>query len=219
VLADTPVGYWHLGESSGTTAADSSGRGNSGTYRNGIVQGQTGPIANGDGAVRLDGTDDFVNVPDSASLSPTGTLSVEAWVYLDAYPATGQFFNIVNKANAYALQAEAHSAGTASLQFQVYHATGRVQTEAAKTVLKTGQWAHIVATYNGSTSVLYVNGVQVASVAQTGPVVDTATPLTVGAATKTLKGRVDEVAVYSTALSAARVQAHFAASTQASSTP
>ena len=35
VLADSPAAYWRLGESSGSSAADSSGNGNGGTYQNG----------------------------------------------------------------------------------------------------------------------------------------------------------------------------------------
>src|SRR5688572_12381423 len=39
VLADAPAGYWRLGETAGSTAADASARALHGTYRSGVVLG------------------------------------------------------------------------------------------------------------------------------------------------------------------------------------
>jgi hypothetical protein len=60
------VGWWKLDETSGTTAADSSGNGYDGTLMNGgtWVAGQL------DGALQLDGDDDYVEL-DIGSLIPT----------------------------------------------------------------------------------------------------------------------------------------------------
>src|SRR4051812_1334419 len=44
VLALSPIAYYRLGESSGTTAADSSGNGLNGTYNGGVTLGQPGGI-------------------------------------------------------------------------------------------------------------------------------------------------------------------------------
>ena len=56
VLADAPIGYWRLGEAPGSaSAADSSGRGNNGTYSSsGITLGQPG-FHGGDTAALFDG--------------------------------------------------------------------------------------------------------------------------------------------------------------------
>ena len=43
VLADNPVGYWRLDETTGTTAADSKGT-RPGTYANGVTLGQAGAL-------------------------------------------------------------------------------------------------------------------------------------------------------------------------------
>src|SRR5262249_31181202 len=74
-------------------------------------------------------------------------------------------------------------------------------------------WYHLVGAYDGSsgTGLAYVNGVQVKSAAVTGLEQNTAATFNIcdrgdGAP---FAGRVDEVAVYSGVLSAARVQAHF----------
>lgn len=76
------------------------------------------------------------------------------------------------------------------------------------------QWTHLVATYDGTTARLYVNGVQAASGAM-NYAANTAQPVRLAAgATETMPryffpGRLDEVAIYPTALSATRVPAHY----------
>jgi len=46
ILADNPVGYWKLDESSGTIAADSSSSGYDGVYH-GVTLGVNGPFCDG----------------------------------------------------------------------------------------------------------------------------------------------------------------------------
>src|SRR5260370_5349440 len=50
-------------------------RSNTGTYENGPTLGAPGLTGGGDTAVSFDGVDDFVFVPDSASLSPTSAVT------------------------------------------------------------------------------------------------------------------------------------------------
>ena len=74
VLADNPVSYWRLDESSGTNAADSKGS-NTGTYTNGPTLNQPGALAgDADTAVSFDGSDDYVTVPNSARLNITSAI-------------------------------------------------------------------------------------------------------------------------------------------------
>ncbi len=57
VVGHGPTLYWRLDESSGTTAADSSGNGNTGIYESGTTQGQPGaPIGDGDTATGFNGS-------------------------------------------------------------------------------------------------------------------------------------------------------------------
>ena len=80
VLANSPVSYWRLGESSGTTASDEQGA-NDGTYNNSPTLGATALLsAVSDSAVELNGTDQYVSVGASASLQITGDLTLCAWI-------------------------------------------------------------------------------------------------------------------------------------------
>jgi hypothetical protein len=94
IVAKQPVGYWRLGERSGSAAADSSGNHRDGVYHGDPHFGEPGAIV-GDsaGAVRFGGHDDYVEIPDDARFSqPTSGrgLSVEAWLRPDVLTFAGQ---------------------------------------------------------------------------------------------------------------------------------
>ncbi len=76
VYNDDPDLYWRLGESSGTTAADSGRSLNDGTYRSGVTLGAAGAVA-GNSAATFDGGDDVV-YSNGAFSNPT-VFSTEAW--------------------------------------------------------------------------------------------------------------------------------------------
>jgi hypothetical protein len=79
VIADNPVSYWRLDESSGTTAADSKGS-NAGTYTNGPTLGQAGALPDtiNNRAASFDGVNDYVTVPYAAALN-TAQFTLEFW--------------------------------------------------------------------------------------------------------------------------------------------
>ena len=69
VVADTPVSYWRLGETSGTAAADSVGS-NNGVVKTGVTLGVAGAISNdANTAMRFDGAKGYVSVANAASLN------------------------------------------------------------------------------------------------------------------------------------------------------
>ena len=70
-------------------------------------------------------------------------------------------------------------------------------------------WTHLATTYDGATVRLFVNGTQVSSVAKTGAIATSANPLEIGGDAihgQYFAGRIDEVRVYNTALSATEIQ-------------
>jgi hypothetical protein len=94
VLAKRPVAYWRLGEQRGPVAADAASHAHDGTYRGAPAFGEPGPIRDdADGAVRLDGRHDYVEIPNSIHFSQPASgrgLTVEAWLRPDALTFAGQ---------------------------------------------------------------------------------------------------------------------------------
>ena len=79
VLADAPLGFWRFNETSGTTAADTSGNNHGGTYVGSPVLGGPGPISaeSPNTAVSLNGAGQKVTLPLLATPA-----TIEAWVRL-----------------------------------------------------------------------------------------------------------------------------------------
>ena len=75
------MGLWHADDASGTSLADASGNGHSGTFVGAPVWSTGGKFGY---ALELDGTDDYVTIPDGPSLdidSASGEITIEAWIY------------------------------------------------------------------------------------------------------------------------------------------
>src|SRR5438876_10051446 len=69
VLADHPVAYWRLNETTGAVMADVSGNGNDGAYAGAVTVAQPGALASdADTAVGFDPTSGAASVPSTASL-------------------------------------------------------------------------------------------------------------------------------------------------------
>ena len=84
ILSLSPVAYWKLDETSGTTATDSSGNGHHGTYTGTVT------LNNRDGAPTFGGG--YVTIPDSSAFTIGATgLTVFAIGYVTADSADSQF--------------------------------------------------------------------------------------------------------------------------------
>ena len=216
VLADAPAAYWRLGEASGTTAADASGNGRTGSYLNTPTLGVAGALAgDSNSAVAYNGTNEYVQVPYVAALNPT-SFTVEGWAYVTG--GQGTFRSLITSRDFAAGNSRGYIlyAGNDD-NWQFWSGNGAWEVLDGPPVTL-NQWTHLVATYDGASMRLYVNGVLAASQAA-GHLPNAQRPLRIasgntdGAANYFLPGRVDEVAVYASALSAARVQAHYVAGT------
>jgi hypothetical protein len=76
--------------------------------------------------------------------------------------------------------------------------------------LPVGRWSHLAVTYDGTVHRLYVDGVQVASRTESGPILRTSDPLWIGGNHpygEYFRGVIDDVRVYNRALSPVQVRA------------
>jgi hypothetical protein len=218
VAADSPVSHWRLGETAGTTAADATSR-NSGTYEGGPALGAASLLTSSstDRAVTFDGVNDDVRIPTSTSLGVSGALSIEAWIRPTRVPAAGAFASVLTKPESWSIQFNGPR-----LEFTVMQNSVRRRLQAAAGAVAAGSTYHVVGTYDGSTQRLYINGSQVASVALTGGASVTANDVRIASwngAKEFFAGTVDEAAVYGSALSSARVAAHWTAGSGSGPSP
>lgn len=221
VLADSPLDYFRLGESSGTTAvnAGTGGHGN-GTYVGSPTLGAAG-LLSGDAntSVDLSGSGQYVETADATPLYTA--ITVEAVIRPDS--VAGGRDIVGRRYNGNALnecwQFRVLDGGKLDLFF-VAGGTYYTSYQSASS-LSAGQTYHVAATWDGSNVRLYINGVLDGTHAHTAIPNNGSTKLRIGWSAfgspfeEYWDGRIDEVAVYGTALSGARITAHYDASVAA----
>ena len=88
VSSDSPLGWWKLDETSGTTATDSGSAGVNGTYTNTPSLNQTGPLTGAKGVSFDDGSSEDMTVGALTGSNVATAWSVEAWVKPDPADTT-----------------------------------------------------------------------------------------------------------------------------------
>lgn len=217
VLADTPKGYWKLGEGSGTTATDSSGNAHNGTYGSGVSWSNTG-VNETDDCVQIHQTaNDYMEVADHADFKPTVALAIEVWVARTAV-ANGneRIFDKMNTGNGHRIYLQSGS-DTINCNLRINGGDQTLTYDLGKTGY--GKFQHIVLTWAGTgTKVeLWVDKVKVVeSASNVTGTLDTVTTNIQwgrkGASDSTgdhLTGWLDEAAFYAAALNSTQIAAHF----------
>jgi hypothetical protein len=196
------VAAYGFDEASGTTVADASGSGNTGTISGATrtVDGRYG------GALSFDGVNDRVTVPHAASLALTTGMTLEAWL---APTSLGGWRTALLKERTGGLSYALYASDDAAAPTVYGRASAEVGPTGASPLALTA-WTHLGGTYDGTTLRLYVNGVQVATQALSGALAAGTQPLSIGGNGvwgEWFAGRIDEVRVYNRALTAADIQA------------
>lgn len=207
VLNDSPVLYWRLGESSGPTAEDATANNRDGTYT-GCTFSQAGAlVGDADTGVLFDGVDDRVQRVDEPALDLGDTFTMEAWV---KRASIGAIHAIMGK-----------GIGTYLLRFNSDDTLHLLQSQTADivgstiTITDTSAWHHVVGTKAGAAVFLYIDGADVTGTVSNATCADSGTEFRVGCDTgggvpeTHFHGSIDEAALYPTALSPARVLAHY----------
>jgi hypothetical protein len=218
VLADNPIHYYPLDETSGTTAADLGSLALAGgTYTGGFTLGQAAATTGLGRCVRLDGAPG--TLIDLGLFHAGDSITVEAWANLDPTANNNPSYHaiVARWDGSYELDFAPGDIGN----MVVKRDGNGFGLAAASTPSARGQWHHLVGVFSGGTVTIYVDGVK-GSEQTIGGVLQDAGPspdrVMIGA-TRTgsagsfnFKGLIDEVAIYDTALTPAQIRAHFRAS-------
>jgi hypothetical protein len=224
VLADSPIAYWKGGEASGVGFGDRSGiHGFGGLYAGSPTLGATALISGDTStAVTYNGTSQYALTDDQPEFDSGGFNTVESWIKTTATTgapifvardsgvnssASGRSFQLgLNLGKPYV---------TAFIAASLPAFTGTVVTITGPTSIADGNRHQVAFTYDGTTLILYVDGTAVASTTSAGFLAlswqlsigcrwtSSATAASLTAAT------IGHVSYYGTALSAARILAHY----------
>lgn len=232
VLGDNPYLYYRLGETSGTTAADTSGNGRSGTYTGSPTLGEPGAATVGDTAVTFDGINDY-----AAATNSTGFGSVmdgSSFEFILSTTTTNRLrlfgtYNLgTNTAVEITLNENGFGNGALANGVRLYlRADGGTDLGATFTnaSLFSGDFHHLVLTYDSTGGANRVTAF-VDGVAQTMTYTNSNAPSNFsnfgfdptlgarnvrGAIGSFFPGTIDEFAMYDTVLSETEAGAHFAA--------
>jgi hypothetical protein len=220
VLADAPSGYWRLGETTGTVAADATAYGNAGTYQGGVALGVPGAVqGDPDLAARFDGVDDRVGMGDPANgVLDFGTadFSVEAWITTVVNGEQTVIGKGVSGTSGprWMITVTDDSGHAGQLRATIHDGTVMRQGYSLSRV-DDGTWHHVVVRFDRDTGIsFYVDAVASGSLSGAMPgSVSSSGSLQVGKISgyPYFRGDIDEVAVYAHLLAPDRIQAHWGA--------
>ena len=218
------IGYWRLGEASGTTACDVTGS-HDGTYAAGAsgstLLGRPGALSGDpDTATHFIGTGQAV-VPHAAALNLNGAFTVELWIKPETLPSSG-FPSVLRKGHSELTGGGGgwllyYQPDTRRLSFK---RDAYEQPPSGWTVGPPGTWSHVAIAYDGTvanTLRFYLNGTLMGT--RTGPpggysALSSTDPVQIGHGDgDSADHTIDDVALYSTALTSADMVQHYQAGT------
>ncbi len=195
--AALPLGFWNFDESSGTTAFDSFGS-NNGTIANAT---RTSGIKGG--ALYFNGTNGNVNITSTPALSPADAITMMAWVYSQENK-TAKIFQ-KGDWDGHGIRQDVWKGWSCGIRMD--NDTGHsLEWNNGRPILN--EWYHLAMTYDGALLAFYVNGRLWESKAVTGKLKVNTRNISVGsdnAVQKFFKGKIDEVVLYGSALSAQEI--------------
>lgn len=205
ITLPNPVVYYAFNETSGTTAADSSGNGKNATLAAGAgwAAGRQG------NALILNGSaTSYVSMP-SGIVSSLNNFTISSWIKLSSLSTWARLFDFGTGTETNMFLAP--SAGGGVTRFAIKYNNSAEQQVNASAGLSTGAWKHVAVTLSGTTGILYIDGVEVGrntSVTLKPSSLGTTTLNYIGKsqyADPYLSGLVDEFRIYNVALSPAQI--------------
>ncbi|MBI4146721.1 right-handed parallel beta-helix repeat-containing protein [Candidatus Woesearchaeota archaeon] len=162
------------------------------------------------GAYSFDGVNDHVVVPDSDSLDIQNAIALEAWVNYDSLTSFDRIFgkytgSCASPFRVYGLELASGNKFCLVLS----DGTNDFGCLSSTTSISTGQWYHVVGTYDRSTKRIYVNGVLENQTSETRALGVNGQPVRIGGdpagCSEFMDGTIDEARIYNRSLSAEQV--------------
>ena len=201
-----PVNYGH------TTAGDATAGGD---FDDATTPSSTPLALPHSNALRFNGSNTYVAIPNAAGLNAGTTFSLDVWVYLELLPAAASAYCIYSNTNTSGV-AVADEWALLVNDAGVVYISNIITVNIAQnsTALAVGTWNHIAVTYNaaGTSWVIYINGSAASSSVLTATAIaaDTANQKTLGRTDKTsgafyFRGIIADVRWWNSVLTAAEV--------------
>jgi len=170
------------------------------------------------GVLTLDGTDDYLDVPD-AVLNNLSAGTIETWVFLDTNTSetiTSKQHDGVNTTAVFSV-GDSFGGTAGKLHFRPYNG----QSAVGSATVATGEWVHVAVTFNSSEARFYVNGTldstasgnfsipNIANATATtigNMVTESGTYIGTGSVNSSLDGKMDEVRIWSDVRTATEIR-------------
>lgn len=225
VSADSPRGHWRFGDAAGSSVAvDASGNGLNGTYGTKVIVGDAvgtllydrNMAATFVGVAGYLVGNDYVSMGSPAGLNfGTGDFTVEAWISTEINADRPVVTKSSGSGARWEIVVTDDSGKEGRVRAYIFDGAplpNDVMAYGPSLRVDDGEFHHVVVVFDRDFGVIvYVDGVGAqTSTAMSGSVSNTA-PFRVGgrASVPAFNGEIDEVAVYPSALSAARVRTHY----------
>ncbi len=198
------VGYWTFDEGAGTLAYDYSGSNATGSW-SGTATYTTGKIGSYAGQFSS-ALGDYINIPSSTKLRPSGAITVAAWINATNVTSTNADTGIVVGAGMeYGMTRDERNSGRNITIFSYINGGGNALSWHLASF---GAWQYVAYTYDGNSWIVYINGTQIGRrfFSQT---INAPSTIRIGnfGGSQQFNGLIDDVRIYSRALSAVEIQA------------
>lgn len=217
VLSDSPLAYYRLGESSGTTMVDASGNSRDGSHVATPTLGATSLLV-GDSNTAVGYSSGKYSEVTSATWMDASPFTIEALIKPTGVSGTQTIASRYDGGDSGSFTVSSWTLRLDGNKLACYIFAGTTFSAATQsTTLSAGTTYHVAATYDGTTVTVYVNGTSVGTATRTGMNSPVSRNLRIArsgnSATEPYTGTIDEVAYYGSALSSTRISAHYTAAT------